>query len=332
MSDLRTERLLLHAFTPGTAARVEAGEPGPGDHWVAGYPGPGEQRATRNFLNRCQDGATPHPFGNYEIRRREDGAALGGIGFHGAPDAVGSVTIGYGLAESARGHGYATEAVRAIAEHCRAQGVVTLRAGTDPDNLASQNVLRKAGFTLVREGEEGPEFELALADGAKIVTYLELAAPDALRPGPEVAGLAVREVEGGSAENREARERVGGPYGWSSARRTEEQWRQSLAERPGRRFWMITRQGETVGILETEPHPDGSVEIGAFGLLPEYVGQGLGAATLTLALRTAWATEPATTRVVLDTCTKDHPNALGNYLARGMTVYRTETGHKRVAA
>ncbi|MGW4651065.1 GNAT family N-acetyltransferase [Kitasatospora sp. NPDC004289] len=332
MNDLRTERLLLHAFTPESAARVEAGEPGDGDHWTDGYPGPGEQRATRNFLNRCQDGTTPHPFGNYEIRRREDGAALGGIGFHGDPDAAGSVMIGYGLAESARGLGYATEAVRAIVEHCRAQGVVTLRADTDPDNHASQNVLRKAGFELVREDEDGPQFEIALADGAKIVTYLELASLDALRPGAEVAGLAVREVDGASAENREARERIGGPYGWSSARRTEEQWRRSLAERPGRRFWTITRDGEAVGTVETEPHPDGSVEIGAFGLLPEHVGQGLGAAALTLALRTAWATRENTTRVVLDTCTKDHPNALRNYLARGMTVYKTETGNKGASA
>ena len=39
---------------------------------------------------------------------------IGAAGFQGPPDDTGAVRVGYGLAESARGHGYATEALRAL--------------------------------------------------------------------------------------------------------------------------------------------------------------------------------------------------------------------------
>jgi RimJ/RimL family protein N-acetyltransferase len=45
----------------------------------------------------CADTGDPQPFGNYEIRRREDEQAIGGVGFHAPADKDGSVTIGYGL-------------------------------------------------------------------------------------------------------------------------------------------------------------------------------------------------------------------------------------------
>ena len=51
--------------------------------------------------------------GYYRITRLADGRAVGGIGFKGQPDG-GCVEIGYGLAPSARGHGYAAEAVVAL--------------------------------------------------------------------------------------------------------------------------------------------------------------------------------------------------------------------------
>lgn len=140
-----------------------AGEPGPEDSWAPGYPTEGERTGARHFLSGCQDGNDPHPFGNFEIRRREDGVAIGGIGFHGGPDEHGAVEVGYGLAESARGQGYATEAVLAVLEHARAAGAVVFRAETTADNRASQGVLRKAGLELVREDGESLHFERPLA-------------------------------------------------------------------------------------------------------------------------------------------------------------------------
>ena len=92
------------------------------------------------------------PFTCYRIDCRRDHAAIGTIGFHGPPDFQRQVTIGYGLVQHSWGNGYATEAVRALIELCRAHpGVRSLAADTGHDNHASQRVLTKSGFRLVRQ-------------------------------------------------------------------------------------------------------------------------------------------------------------------------------------
>src|SRR4051812_49535592 len=100
MSDLETARLVLHPMTVGEAEGVVAGEPGAGARWAPGYPTDGDVSAAKRFLGACADTGDPRPFGNYEIRRREDGQAIGGVGFHAPADENGSVTIGYGLIPS----------------------------------------------------------------------------------------------------------------------------------------------------------------------------------------------------------------------------------------
>src|SRR4030095_14361795 len=55
-----------------------------------------------------------------------------------------------------------------------------------------------------------------------------------------------------------------------------------------------------------------------FGLLPEFIGRGLGGPLLTSAIEEAWRTSPSASRVWVHTCNLDHPSALGNYQARGM--------------
>ncbi|WP_327371664.1 GNAT family N-acetyltransferase [Streptomyces sp. NBC_01217] len=151
MTDLETPRLLLRLMTASDALQVMAGKPGDGARWAPGYPSPGEMAAAERFLGACAAKGDPSPFGSYEIRRREDGMVIGGLGFHGAPDENGHVTIGYGLAPSAQGMGYASEALRALLLFAREQGVSCVHGDTDLDNLASQRVMTAVGMRLVRE-------------------------------------------------------------------------------------------------------------------------------------------------------------------------------------
>ncbi len=103
------------------------------------------------------------PFTCYRIDCRADSTAIGTIGFHGPPDARQQVTIGYGLVPHSWGNGYATEAVHALIEFCRARpDVRSLAADTDHDNRASQRVLMKSGFRLVRRDRELLYYELEL--------------------------------------------------------------------------------------------------------------------------------------------------------------------------
>ena len=52
-----------------------------------------------------------------------------------------------------------------------------------------------------------------------------------------------------------------------------------------------------------------------FGLLPDFIGCGLGKHLLTSAVERAWAT--GANRIWVHTCTLDHPAAMPNYLKRG---------------
>ncbi len=81
--------------------------------------------------------------------------------------------------------------------------------------------------------------------------------------------------------------------------------------------------GSPAGYFELEDQPNGSVEICYFGLLPAFLGQGMGGALLTDAVRAAW--NRGASRVWLHTCSLDHPSALGNYLARGFSLFDTVT-------
>ncbi|WP_405719655.1 GNAT family N-acetyltransferase [Streptomyces sp. NBC_00046] len=153
MTDLETPRLLLRPMNASDALRVISGTPDDGARWAPGYPSPGEMAAAERFLDTCATTGDPSPFGSYEIRRRTDGLVIGGMGFHGAPDENREVTIGYGLVPSARGMGYASEALRALLLFARDQGVSCVHGDSDLENTASQHVMEAVGMRLVKQDE-----------------------------------------------------------------------------------------------------------------------------------------------------------------------------------
>jgi RimJ/RimL family protein N-acetyltransferase len=153
MDNLVTARLELHPISVNDAKRVLAGDPD-GARWAPGYPTQGDVFAARRFIETCANTGDPRPFGNYEIRRREDGHAIGGVGFHAAPDENGKVTIGYGLVPTAQGNGYASEALRGLIEFARTQGVTSVEGDTAHENTASQHVMTAVGMLLIAQDEQ----------------------------------------------------------------------------------------------------------------------------------------------------------------------------------
>ena len=64
------------------------------------------------------------------------------------------------------------------------------------------------------------------------------------------------------------------------------------------------------------------VEIAYFGLLEEFQNKKLGSYLLTKAIKISFTDNVK--RVWLHTCSLDHKNALNNYIARGMKIFKTE--------
>jgi ribosomal protein S18 acetylase RimI-like enzyme len=64
-------------------------------------------------------------------------------------------------------------------------------------------------------------------------------------------------------------------------------------------------------------------EIVYFGILEEYFGKRLGGYLLSETIKNSFIL--GANRVWLHTCSLDHENALKNYIARGMKIFKTET-------
>jgi RimJ/RimL family protein N-acetyltransferase len=153
VTDVRTARLQLHAIDVAEGERIVARSPGPDDSWALDFPFEGDVGAVGGFLDATSAGGEQQPFGFYRVARLSDGRAIGGVGFKGRP-ADGCVEIGYGLVPSARGHGYAAEAVVALLAVAAEHGLSRVVADTTLDNIASQRTLLGAGFRLVDIDDE----------------------------------------------------------------------------------------------------------------------------------------------------------------------------------
>jgi ribosomal protein S18 acetylase RimI-like enzyme len=160
-----------------------------------------------------------------------------------------------------------------------------------------------------------------------ITTYLEMRSPEQLRPKRTDGRFQVREQKSEWRFNRDMYLRVGEQWDWSDKRPwTNEQWKEYASAR-GLRTFAAYYDGALAGYYELrrESEPDGHgsrIEIAYFGLLPEFIGRGFGGALLTNAIEEAWRMSPA--RVYVHTCNRDHPQALANYQARGLVVYKIE--------
>ncbi|PWV47874.1 MULTISPECIES: GNAT family N-acetyltransferase [Nocardiopsis] len=168
--------------------------------------------------------------------------------------------------------------------------------------------------------------------------YLESTDPAELRPGREPEGLVrfVRAEVPSPEFSRFLYATVGGEYQWiDRAPWSTGEWSDRVAD-PNVETWVLYDRGTPAGYAELEAQPEGAVEVVYFGLLPGFLGRGLGGHMLTEALRRAWdlgtrrPDRDATRRVWLHTCSLDGDHALANYRARGLRLYRETTEEQPV--
>jgi len=159
-----------------------------------------------------------------------------------------------------------------------------------------------------------------------VTTYLETHSqlPIAER-GLRNAKFEVRELKAADWKfNREMYFKVGESWRWIDKRPwTDEQWK-AYASNPNLRTFAGYFENRLAGYYELHRDADTGIEIAYFGLLPKFIGCGLGGVLLTSAIENAWNWSSTPTRVWVHTCNRDHPNALANYKARGFRVYKIE--------
>ena len=103
---------------------------------------------------------------------------------------------------------------------------------------------------------------------------------------------------------------------------TEEQWIKYVSNKNVKTF-VLKNKKDLVGFFELIIHSEKQeVEIAYFGILEEYQNKKLGSFLLSNAIKKSF--QQNVERVWLHTCSLDHKNALNNYLARGMKIFKSE--------
>ena len=103
---------------------------------------------------------------------------------------------------------------------------------------------------------------------------------------------------------------------------SETQWIEYVSNENVKTY-VLKRKKDLVGFFELIFYPKKKeTEVAYFGLLEEYQNKKLGSYLLTEAIKKSFINN--INRVWLHTCSLDHENALNNYLARGMKIFKTE--------
>lgn len=147
-----TTRLLLRRFATDDLAAFQAYRSDPA---LARYqdwePVSDEQAAQYLAAQARQTFGVPGEWLQVAVTLRDTGGLIGDLGVCVVAGPGNRVEVGFTVSRGAQGHGYATEAVRGLAE--RLLGTRLARAvvaTTDARNKASVALLRRAGFAHVR--------------------------------------------------------------------------------------------------------------------------------------------------------------------------------------
>ena len=104
---------------------------------------------------------------------------------------------------------------------------------------------------------------------------------------------------------------------------TEKKWNDYVSNQNVKTY-VLKDVDNFAGYFELNLHPEkNEVEIAYLGLLEEYQNKKLGSYLLSKAIKNSFLEKPK--RVWVHTCSLDHKNALNNYIARGMKIFKTET-------
>ena len=156
------------------------------------------------------------------------------------------------------------------------------------------------------------------------ISYLALdARPERVFP-PLPQGVRLDRVDRPSVRfYRYLYDAVGHEWLWWERRAKTDAELAAIIHDPAVEIRVLMAGGEPKGYCEIDWRTPAEPDLALFGLMPETTGLGLGPAMMGCVQDLVWST-PQTRRLTLNTCTLDHPNALGFYQAMGFRVLRSE--------
>jgi GNAT superfamily N-acetyltransferase len=161
------------------------------------------------------------------------------------------------------------------------------------------------------------------------VFYLEMLAPSRLAVPPPRQGLTVIHARKPTVPfYRFLYDTVGRPYHWHSRGKLSDAALAATIQDPLDEVHVLHVEGTPAGFAELDRGTEDEIELVQFGLMPEFIGQGLGKWFLQETVDRVWSYQPR--RFWLHTCTLDHPAALPNYQKAGFSLYKTDTIQREI--
>jgi GNAT superfamily N-acetyltransferase len=113
---------------------------------------------------------------------------------------------------------------------------------------------------------------------------------------------------------------VGSPYLWWRRRELDDEALSTIVHDERVEILVLQVDGVPAGFAELDRRRTGEVALVHFGLMPEFVGQGLGLPFLGRVMEHAWQGDDVG-RVIVHATSTDHPRALMVYQRLGFVVY-----------
>ena len=158
-----------------------------------------------------------------------------------------------------------------------------------------------------------------------VTTYLEMREPprqSSVKPAAD--GVVVTQAEKPTVSfYRYLYNTVGEQWLWYERHRMDDDRLRAIIHDPRVDVYVLYVSGVPAGYVELDRRIKNEIEVAYFGLIPEFIGRGLGPNLLQWAVTQAWRRQP--TRVWVHTCNLDHPKALEIYQRIGFVSYKQET-------
>ena len=157
-----------------------------------------------------------------------------------------------------------------------------------------------------------------------IVTHLEMLSEPHLPPAPRPLGnyALMQAISPPVHFYRYLYDVVGREYIWVNRKKLSDQALASIIQHDDVRIFVLYSNGAPAGFFELDFRSHPHAEFSFLGLMPEHIGKGIGRFLLREGISYAW--QQGISRLIIQTCTLDHPNALPLYQRNGFSPYGQE--------
>ena len=157
-----------------------------------------------------------------------------------------------------------------------------------------------------------------------VITHLAMESPpQQAPPSPPAPGLTVdRRWDMAVADYLRLYHAIGDDWLWWSRLTWDEPRLAANLASDETEVYVAKADSEEIGLIELNLRPRPDIELRYFGLVPSWVGKGLGGWLLAHALAAVGRHRPR--RMILNTCTLDHPGALAFYQRHGFGITHSE--------